>query len=150
MEILGQNELWTLAIVKDYLVRRLEAENTEIAEVCYIATYIATRPLPLGIHIPSHPAPPRPAAVQDERLIDQYAAEINKMRQEIENLQSRAKLIQNTRCAACGRQLELPTVHFMCDHSYHAKYVYMAVFHVQEHEPPCKAVPRVCSAAPLC
>jgi hypothetical protein len=87
--------------------------------------------------------------VQDERLIDQYAAEINKMRQEIENLQSRAKLIQNTRCAACGRQLELPTVHFMCDHSYHAKYVCMAVYHVQEQESPCKAVPRVSSPAVL-
>lgn len=33
IEILGQNELWTLSIVKDYLVRWLEAENAEIVEV---------------------------------------------------------------------------------------------------------------------
>lgn len=26
-----------------------------------------------------------------------------------------------TRCSACGGQLDLPTVHFMCNHSYHQR-----------------------------
>jgi hypothetical protein len=57
MEILGQNELWTLAIVKDYLVRRLEAENTEIAEVCP-CSHMANAAR-YAHPIPSHPAPMR-------------------------------------------------------------------------------------------
>ena len=28
-------------------------------------------------------------------------------------------IIQPRRCAACGRSLDLPTVHFLCKHSFH-------------------------------
>ncbi|KAJ2919879.1 hypothetical protein MD484_g584, partial [Candolleomyces efflorescens] len=60
---------------------------------------------------------------------------IRESREEIHNLEttSRRKLVEelsdpeqpkvfhNTRCAICHAQLDLPTVHFMCGHSYHQR-----------------------------
>ena len=31
------------------------------------------------------------------------------------------RVFQLTRCSACGGQLDLPSVHFMCKHSYHQR-----------------------------
>jgi len=33
-----------------------------------------------------------------------------------------ARVFQVTRCSACGAPLDLPTVHFMCKHSFHQRY----------------------------
>lgn len=30
-----------------------------------------------------------------------------------------AVVFQGLRCSACNNQLELPSIHFMCQHSYH-------------------------------
>src|ERR1700738_4239474 len=31
-------------------------------------------------------------------------------------------MFQETRCSFCGARLDLPTVHFMCKHSFHQRY----------------------------
>ena len=33
------------------------------------------------------------------------------------------RVFQVSRCSLCGAQLDLPAVHFMCNHSYHQRYV---------------------------
>jgi hypothetical protein len=33
-----------------------------------------------------------------------------------------ARVFQVTRCSHCGAPLDLPTVHFMCKHSFHQRY----------------------------
>jgi len=33
-----------------------------------------------------------------------------------------ARVFQVTRCSSCGLPLDLPTVHFMCKHSFHQRY----------------------------
>lgn len=38
---------------------------------------------------------------------------------EYKKLKTTAKVFQSTRCSNCESQLTLPTVHFMCGHSYH-------------------------------
>ena len=37
----------------------------------------------------------------------------------MDDLGQRAAVFQTRRCAACGRALDLPTVHFLCKHSFH-------------------------------
>lgn len=41
------------------------------------------------------------------------------MKQQLESLKSGVNVIQGSRCAACHHQLELPSIHFLCQHSYH-------------------------------
>ncbi|XP_045478377.1 vacuolar protein sorting-associated protein 11 homolog [Harmonia axyridis] len=52
-------------------------------------------------------------------LIDNYRKDIDKLRKQLDNLKSGAIVIQGSRCAACHHPLELPTIHFLCQHSYH-------------------------------
>jgi len=54
------------------------------------------------------------------RVIEQYRVETSQVRQRIHDLQSQALTLKQTKCFACGELLELPTVHFLCDHSYHS------------------------------
>lgn len=39
-----------------------------------------------------------------------------------------AKVFSVTRCSQCSGQLDLPSVHFMCNHSYHQRYVLIFFF----------------------
>ncbi|XP_023235262.1 vacuolar protein sorting-associated protein 11 homolog [Centruroides sculpturatus] len=55
----------------------------------------------------------------DKRLIKQYREETEKMRNQIEELKTNAKIFQVSKCSGCTHQLELPSVHFLCGHSYH-------------------------------
>ncbi|OAA78545.1 vacuolar protein sorting protein [Akanthomyces lecanii RCEF 1005] len=44
-----------------------------------------------------------------------------KRRVEIEELNSKPAIFQATRCTECGQGLDLPTVHFLCKHSFHER-----------------------------
>ncbi|CAK1555893.1 unnamed protein product [Leptosia nina] len=56
---------------------------------------------------------------REQELATKYASEIEKMKAHIQVIQNEPVTFQSSRCAACNRQLELPTVHFLCQHSYH-------------------------------
>jgi hypothetical protein len=43
------------------------------------------------------------------------------MKEEIRELTISAKTFQATKCSACKDSLDLPVVHFLCMHSYHAR-----------------------------
>ncbi|OUM69332.1 hypothetical protein PIROE2DRAFT_57535 [Piromyces sp. E2] len=43
------------------------------------------------------------------------------MRQQIDELKNGNVIFQVSKCEACGRPLELPTIHFLCKHSYHLR-----------------------------
>ncbi|XP_072041834.1 vacuolar protein sorting-associated protein 11 homolog [Amphiura filiformis] len=87
IETLAHNSTATLSVVKDYIIRRLQQENDQIAD--------------------------------DERLIKQYREETEKMRTQIEEMKTNAKIFQVSKCSVCNHKLELPSVHFLCQHSYH-------------------------------
>lgn len=57
--------------------------------------------------------------VKEEKLSHKYQEETGRIKQLIDGLQHRPTIFQGSRCAACHHQLELPSVHFMCQHSYH-------------------------------
>lgn len=87
IQTLAHNSTATLSVIKDYIVRRLQQENDQIAE--------------------------------DERLIKQYREETKKMKGQIEEMKTSAKMFQVSKCSVCNHPLELPSVHFLCQHSYH-------------------------------
>ncbi|RHZ58245.1 tethering complex subunit PEP5 [Aspergillus thermomutatus] len=57
----------------------------------------------------------------NRRLISSYSSETEKKRQEIEQLGTKPVVFQARRCMACGGALDLPTVHFLCKHSFHQR-----------------------------
>ncbi|KAL1924471.1 uncharacterized protein VTP21DRAFT_4125 [Calcarisporiella thermophila] len=58
---------------------------------------------------------------EDTKLIQSYRAETEKKRREIEELRREARVFQVTKCSGCGGQLDLPSVHFLCRHSFHQR-----------------------------
>lgn len=55
----------------------------------------------------------------NRRLIDSYRTETASKKSELVDLESKPVVFQARRCSSCGRNLTLPTVHFMCKHSFH-------------------------------
>lgn len=57
----------------------------------------------------------------NRRLIESYRGETEAKRKEMDALGSRSAVFQTRRCSACGGSLDLPTVHFLCKHSFHQR-----------------------------
>ena len=59
----------------------------------------------------------------DRSLVHSYRTETEVKQKEFSDLANprQPEVFQVTRCAACGGQLDLPSVHFMCKHSYHQR-----------------------------
>ncbi|KAI9366915.1 hypothetical protein DFJ73DRAFT_755623 [Zopfochytrium polystomum] len=55
------------------------------------------------------------------KLSASYRQETAKMKAQIEELKSTAIVFQASKCSLCTLPLELPTAHFMCRHSFHAR-----------------------------
>ncbi|KAK4049678.1 Vacuolar protein sorting-associated protein 11 [Microbotryomycetes sp. JL201] len=91
IQILSATNAATVGLVRDYLQRHLASEKQQVEA--------------------------------DQGLIKSYRTETMTKRKEIKELSDRQtpRVLQVTRCSACGGQLELPAVHFMCRHSYHQR-----------------------------
>ncbi|KAJ9613237.1 Vacuolar protein sorting-associated protein 11 [Cladophialophora chaetospira] len=55
----------------------------------------------------------------NRRLIDSYRSETASKKAELADLGTKPVVFQARRCSSCNRNLTLPTVHFMCKHSFH-------------------------------
>jgi len=58
---------------------------------------------------------------EDSKQIKNYREETKKMRTEIQELKTSAKIFQLNKCTYCGAALDLPAVHFLCMHSFHQR-----------------------------
>ncbi|NP_001120879.1 vacuolar protein sorting-associated protein 11 homolog [Xenopus tropicalis] len=56
---------------------------------------------------------------EDERTVHQYREDTARIRREIQELRTSPKIFQKTKCSICSSSLELPSVHFLCGHSFH-------------------------------
>uniref|UniRef100_A0A8C5PSQ7 Vacuolar protein sorting-associated protein 11 homolog n=1 Tax=Leptobrachium leishanense TaxID=445787 RepID=A0A8C5PSQ7_9ANUR len=56
---------------------------------------------------------------EDERTVRQYREDTARIRREIQELRTSPKIFQKTKCSICSSGLELPSVHFLCSHSFH-------------------------------
>lgn len=64
-------------------------------------------------------------ASQDQQLISSYRSETRAKLKQVEDLEDteHPRVFHVTRCSQCNGQLDLPSIHFMCNHSYHQRYV---------------------------
>jgi hypothetical protein len=74
---------------------------------------------------------------QNRRLIDHYRTDTLKQTEEIARLSSKPETFNATRCSACGGQLDLPTVHFLCKHSFHQRCLNTGMEEGGEEEAQC-------------
>lgn len=63
----------------------------------------------------------RRAIASDRRRAEACRVETEQRRAEMADLGSKPAVFQATRCSDCGLALELPTVHFLCKHSFHQR-----------------------------
>lgn len=63
----------------------------------------------------------RQEIANNRRLIDTFKTDTETKRAEIATLATKPSVFQATRCSACGQSLDLPTVHFLCKHSFHQR-----------------------------
>ncbi|OGM51222.1 vacuolar protein sorting protein (VPS11) [Aspergillus bombycis] len=91
IQALSNNAVVTMGRVKKYLSDNIERERKEIST--------------------------------NRRLISSYSTETENKRKELEQLGSKPVVFQARRCAlkSCGGILDLPTVHFLCKHSFHQR-----------------------------
>ncbi|KAG5635623.1 hypothetical protein H0H81_010584 [Sphagnurus paluster] len=61
----------------------------------------------------------------DQELIKSYRLETETKLKQVEELTDpdHPRVFHVTRCSACAGQLDLPSIHFMCNHSYHQRLV---------------------------
>jgi tetratricopeptide (TPR) repeat protein len=55
----------------------------------------------------------------NRRTIDTFRADTATKKTELQNLNTKPVVFQNSRCGVCMKALELPVVHFLCKHSFH-------------------------------
>ncbi|VVC44962.1 Zinc finger, RING-type,WD40-repeat-containing domain,Vacuolar protein sorting protein 11, C- [Cinara cedri] len=56
---------------------------------------------------------------KEKEMVNKYQKDSENIKNTIQKLKNCAIVFQGLRCSACNNQLELPSVHFMCQHSYH-------------------------------
>lgn len=71
-----------------------------------------------------------------EELTKKYEKDSEKLQQQLETLKSGTVVIQVSRCAACHHPLELPSLHFLCQHSYH-QYCFQSFSENENECPAC-------------
>ncbi|KAK5121727.1 hypothetical protein LTR85_004602 [Meristemomyces frigidus] len=57
----------------------------------------------------------------NRRLISTYRGDTAQKLKDIDDLSTKPEAFSATRCSTCGMTLDLPTVHFLCKHSYHQR-----------------------------
>jgi hypothetical protein len=56
---------------------------------------------------------------EDAKVIRETREDTTKKKAEIHSIRTEAKVFRENRCHACQQQLDLPTVHFLCEHAFH-------------------------------
>lgn len=69
-------------------------------------------------------------------LTNKYQKDTEKLKGQLESLKSGTVVIQVSRCAACHHPLELPSLHFLCQHSYH-EYCFQSFADNENECPAC-------------
>ncbi|KAG6841392.1 hypothetical protein C0991_011556 [Blastosporella zonata] len=91
VQVLSRNNVASVGLVKDWLMARIKESRAEIHN--------------------------------DKELINSYRMETAAKLKQVEELTDpeHPRVFHVTRCSACAGQLDLPSIHFMCNHSYHQR-----------------------------
>ncbi|KAG7086657.1 hypothetical protein E1B28_002597 [Marasmius oreades] len=91
IQVLSRNGVASVGLVKEWLIQKIKKEREEIQT--------------------------------DQEWINSYRLESAEKLKLVEELSDSAhpKTFTVTRCSTCSAQLDLPSIHFMCNHSYHQR-----------------------------
>ncbi|EGN95815.1 hypothetical protein SERLA73DRAFT_95423 [Serpula lacrymans var. lacrymans S7.3] len=91
IQVLSRNGVASVGLVKQWLMTRIKESREEIQ--------------------------------MDHQLISSYRQETKTKLKQVEDLADpeHPRVFHVTRCSSCGGQLDLPSIHFMCNHSYHQR-----------------------------
>jgi hypothetical protein len=56
---------------------------------------------------------------KNQQAVEENMKKVTEMRQEIQDLKTTAKNFNPKKCDLCHEDLKLPTIHFMCGHTFH-------------------------------
>ncbi|KAF5383483.1 hypothetical protein D9757_006137 [Collybiopsis confluens] len=91
IQVLSRNNVASVGLIKEWLIERIKQDRGEIDA--------------------------------DQEWINSYRIESAAKLKQVEELSDpeHPKVFHVTRCSTCGGQLDLPSIHFMCNHSYHQR-----------------------------
>ncbi|KAJ6626828.1 hypothetical protein B0H10DRAFT_2210720 [Mycena sp. CBHHK59/15] len=101
VQVLARNDVASVGLVKEWLMTRIQTARSEIQS--------------------------------DQEWTTSYRLETAAKLKQVEDLadMEHPRVFNVTRCSGCGGQLDLPSVHFMCNHSFHQPRC------IQENETEC-------------
>lgn len=91
VQLLSKKGVASVGLLRDHLMRALDAQKNDIST--------------------------------NAKLTQTYREETRQKQEDIDALQNldQPRIFQQSKCSYCGGQLELPSVHFMCKHSFHSR-----------------------------
>ncbi|KAF9235208.1 hypothetical protein BU15DRAFT_78221 [Melanogaster broomeanus] len=91
VQVLSRNGVASVGLVKGWLMRRIKEGREEVAT--------------------------------DQQLISSYRLETRAKLKQVDDLEDteHPRVFHVTRCSQCNGQLDLPSIYFMCNHSYHQR-----------------------------
>ena len=109
LQLLSRNGITSVGLVKGWLVRKIG----EAKEAIYMVKHCLTLPLAFAYGL----------LFQDSQLTTSYRMETKTKLEQVHELSDpdQPKVFHATQCSSCGGRLDLPSVHFMCNHSYHQR-----------------------------
>ncbi len=112
VQLLSRNNVASIGVVKDWLKSKVAETRQDVESVRDLSFY--SKPPHTEIQLLHD---------QDKKLVDSYRSETAEKEKDMAQLTDTVhpQVFQVTRCASCGGQLDLPSVHFMCKHSYHQR-----------------------------
>jgi hypothetical protein len=105
------------------ILRRIDNENL-MAPLQVVKVLSQGEAVTMGMikdYLADNIARERNEITSNRKLIDSYRGETVAKAAELEDLASKPVVFQSRRCASCGGTLDLPTVHFLCKHSFHQR-----------------------------
>ena len=111
IQVLSRNEVASIGLVKEWLIKRITVSQTGIQNVSYLSFFWWIRCWNENF--------------QDQELTKSYRLETATMLTHVNELSDTVhpQVFHVTRCSSCHGQLDLPSSHFMCKDSYHQRYV---------------------------
>lgn len=107
----------------DAVLRKID-EDSLMAPLQVVQTLAASNVATMGMikkYLATTIDRERQEITTNRSLIASYRADTEAKRRELTELGSKPAVFQATRCSACGQSLDLPTVHFLCKHSFHQR-----------------------------
>jgi hypothetical protein len=118
VQVLSRNEVASVGLVKEWLLARIRTAREEVHTVCLVLLWglisedgDTDTDTFFGVRF------------QDEQLTASYRLETATKLKQVEELSDldQPRLFHATQCSQCGGPLDLPSVHFMCKHSFHQR-----------------------------